>query len=224
MQEIVERAISEFPSRAKNRYFIWAYPPRPLERKSRKLAAAWIPRNALAYKMSNKLCSRNIFSSRVDHPSTRVDRFLTAVDQATIDAVLADPTNPWILFGKWLIRAGENQVDNVWQRLTGAIESGRLPYAAKVSTARKNVSLKDTPRDQRLICVYTSNFLWREDVRRARLLLWKLGFKSRLYYRPDVLTILELGSVAGTDFTREIFTHLRRHGISKLIVKHRYFG
>ena len=212
------------PSRDKRQYFIWCYPPSDLEHKSWKAATAWHSPNAQEYKMSGRLYSRYIFSEKLRIPRTKVDRFLLAVDHAVIDALRGNTRNREVLFGKWLIRVNEKQADAVWESLTQKIENGMIPYCGKISTARINTSLKDMPKNSRLICVYTPNFLWKEDVRKARRLLMESGFQSRLYYRPDLYTVLENGSVSGTDFRRSIFKHLRRYGVTRLVTRHRYFG
>jgi hypothetical protein len=214
----------QFPSKEKRGYFIWSYPVLSIERKSWKAARARISTNLSAYKESGKLYPPNILSNTPNPPKTQVDKFAMAIDNAAIDAVIANLKNPFVLFGKWLIRVDRNEVDGVWKRFACDIESGKLPYRAKISTARKNLSLKDTPKGKHLICVYTPNYLWREDVRAARILLRKSGFHSRLYYRPDIITILELGSVAGTDFDRVIFRYLRNYGVKRPEISYRYYG
>lgn len=214
----------QFPSKDKREYFIWSYPALNIERRSWRSATAWVSLNIPVYKESGKLYSQDILSSRLIEPKTDVDKFLMAIDHAVIDAVIANPKNPFVLFGKWLIGVDREEVDDVWERLACNIESGRLPYRAKVSTARKNLTLRDTPKGKHLVCVYTPNYLWREDVRAARILLRKSGFHSRLYYRPDVITILELGSVAGTDFDRDIFAYLRKYGVKRPEINYRYYG
>jgi len=177
------------------------------------------------YKNSGKTYSRSIFSDTIHIPLTKVDKFLAAIDYALIDAVIEDPRYPFVLFGKWLIRVDREKANETWHELTHRIETGGLPYTAKISTVRNNPSLRDTvSKRKHLICIYTPNYLWREDVRKARLLLKKSGFTSRLYYRPDIITIIESRSVAGTDFRRSIFNHLRRYDVKDLEVKYRYFG
>jgi len=214
----------QFPSKDKREYFIWSYPALNIERRSLRSATAWGSSNIPVYKESGKFYSQDILSSRLIEPKTDVDKFLMAIDHAVIDAVIANPKNPFVLFGKWLIGVDREEVDDVWERLACDIESGRLPYRAKVSTARKNLTLRDTPKGKHLVCVYTPNYLWREDVRATRILLRKSGFHSRLYYRPDVITILELGSVAGTDFNRDIFAYLRKYGVKRPEINYRYYG
>jgi len=214
----------QVPSKEKHGYFIWSYPALSIERKSWKAGRARISKNLPAYKESGKLYPLNILSNKPNTPKTQADKFLMAIDHAAIDAVTTNPKNPFVLFGKWLIQTNRNEVDGVWRRIACDIENGKLPYRAKVSTARKNLSLKDTPKGKHLICVYTPNYLWREDVRTARILLRKSGFHSRLFYRPDIITILELGSVAGTDFDRVIFKHLRKYGVKSPIINYRYYG
>jgi len=189
-----------------------------------KYANAWISSNSKSYSESGKLFPRNVFSEQRILPETRIDKFLFAIDQAMIDAVQANPRNPFILFGKWLIIVKREAADEIWHELSENIESGKLPYRAKISTARINSYLRDLARKKRRICLYTPNFLCRDDVRKARISLRRFGFRSRLYYRPDVLTILEAQSVQLSNFDRSIFKYLRERGVSKLVTKHRYSG
>lgn len=219
-----EGPVMQLPSKDLRDYFIWSYPPIRAERRNWKAASAWTSRRAYRYRESGKLSSLDISSRKTIEPKTGVDKFLLAIDHAVIDAVTANPKNPSVLFGKWLIRVDRGKVDGVWERLTQDIENGRLPYRGKVSTARRNSALRDTPKGKHLICVYTPNYLWREDVWAARVLLRKSGFDSKLYYRPDVITVLEAGSVVGTDFDRDIFRYLRKYGVKNPEVSYRYYG
>ena len=218
----------QVPSREKRQYYIWSFPPPDFERKSWKAAAAWISSNSLAYKLSRKIYPRNIFLEKTVFPRTKFDRFLKAIDHAIIDAIITKPKDHMVLFGKWLINVSRREVDQIWESLTYDIEAGKVPYAAKISTRRGDpdllLSLSPRPKGTHLLCVYTPNFLWRADVREARLLLMKSGFQSKLYYKPDVFTILEIQRVAGTCIGRDVFTHLQRFGIRKLEFNHRYFG
>lgn len=157
-------------------------------------------------------------------PSTGIGRFLMGIDHGAIDAITKNPKNLKILAGKWMIYVDRKDADDVWKQLSHHIESGRLPCRAKISTARENAYLIDKPKSRHLICVYTPNFLWRENVRKVRLLLKDCGFRSKLYYRPDIITVLEMGHVNGTRFKPSIFTYLRKHRVRSLKIKHRYFG
>jgi hypothetical protein len=177
-----------------------------------------------AYRGSGKLHPMNILAHGLIEPKTHIDKFLMAIDHAVMDAAIADPKNLSPFFGKWLIKVDRGEVDRVWKRLSYQIERGKIPYRAKVSTARKNPTLRDTPKGKHLICIYTPNYLWREDVRAARSFLREFGYHSKLYYRPDVITILETGSVSGTDFNRDIFQYLRKHGVKRPEIKYRYYG
>jgi hypothetical protein len=195
-----------------------------VEHKAWKKANSWVSSNSRRYSESGKLYPRDVFSKKMILPVTSVDKFLFKIDNAMIEALKANPRNPFILFGKWLIPVKIQEADDVWHDLSENIQSGNVPYRAKISTARMNLSLGNLGRERRLICFYTPNFLWRDDVRKARIALRCFGFGSRLYYRPDILTVLEAQSVAWSDFDRGIFNHLRRHGVFKLQTKHRYYG
>ena len=141
-----------------------------------------------------------------------------------IEALTAKPWNPYILSGKWLIKVNKKEADDVWNDLSANIESGKFHHRAKISTAKTNYFLRDVGKGKRLICFYTPNFLWRGDVRRARIELRRFGFRAKLHYRPDILTILETYSVASSPFERNIFRTLRKNGVSKLETRHRYYG
>jgi hypothetical protein len=187
-------------------------------------AAAWTLQNIKAYKDSARIYPRNVFAEKTILPRTEVDTFLTAVDHAMIDIAISRRMNRMVLVGKWIIKVDKREADEVWETLERDIGSGTLPYRAKISTARRNPDLRDVRTDERQICIYTPNFLWRENVREVRRLLTESGFRSRLYYRPDVFTVLEFHQVAKTYFNRKIFSILRTYGVHRLKAKYRYFG
>jgi hypothetical protein len=222
---VVNAILSEFPSRDKRRYYFWAYPPLSVEREDFQKAYSRKTYHACErYGNSDKFYPRNVFSDQMILPVSRPDRFLFEIDQATIDAWKSNRKNTHVLFGKWLINVKKEEADDVWHDLSESIKSGKLPYRAKISTGKENWYLRDIGKRIRQICLYTPNYLWRKDVRKARTALKRFGFHSRLYYRPDILTIFEVQTVTWSDFDRSIFRFLRKHGISRLETRHRYYG
>ena len=105
--------------------------------------------------------------------------------------------------GKWMLFLHPSQVDRVWSVIAKATLQGRLGSAAKVavgdspSPGRKS----DGPSQQRLLCVYTSDFSDRADVTRALEEMKSLGLVQGggfglkpIYYKADVYTYLDLSS------------------------------
>ncbi|SAL78867.1 putative phosphothreonine lyase domain-containing protein [Caballeronia telluris] len=84
--------------------------------------------------------------------------------------------------GKWCIFVSPTEVDEVWNKISGAIESNQL-LCAKVSTA-----LRSMGRDGHVICVYTRDWADRQDLVRVRVVLQSLGFVQELGYRRDIDT------------------------------------
>jgi hypothetical protein len=84
--------------------------------------------------------------------------------------------------GKWCIFVSPTEVDEVWSKISGAIENDQL-LCAKVSTA-----LRSMGRDGHVICVYTRDWADRQDLMRARAVLRSLGFVKELGYKRDLDT------------------------------------
>jgi hypothetical protein len=83
---------------------------------------------------------------------------------------------------KWCIFVSPTEVDEVWSKISGAIENDQL-LCAKVSTA-----LRSMGRDGHVICVYTREWADRQDLMRAREVLHLLGFVKELGYKRDIDT------------------------------------
>jgi len=84
--------------------------------------------------------------------------------------------------GKWCIFVSPADVDQEWNKISGAIESNQL-MCAEVSTA-----LRSMGRDGHVICVYTRDWADRQDVMRVREVLQSLGFVKELGYKRDIDT------------------------------------
>jgi len=89
--------------------------------------------------------------------------------------------------GKWLLFVLSSEVDEVWDRIRLATESGLLREASKVSTARPNPNARDVTT--KVVCIYTYDHEDEEDVMRVREELRRLGFKDRIPYKTDEATL-----------------------------------
>jgi Bles03-like protein len=89
--------------------------------------------------------------------------------------------------GKWMLFPYTEKVDGVWDLIAGEVEAGNLGPSAKVASALPNPNSRN-PK-VRLICVYTSNWRDKDDVRRVLRRLRAIGFQERLSYKTDDDTI-----------------------------------
>lgn len=89
--------------------------------------------------------------------------------------------------GKWLIFVDIKDIDNVWQTIKRATESGLLGESSKVATALPSPNAISD--DQKVICVYTYNWHDKEDVFRVENSLRLLGIESDLFYKTDNNTL-----------------------------------
>jgi hypothetical protein len=220
----MKRVRKQSPSTERRLYYLWCYPDWDTEYRTWRQAKIWTRLNALHYRNSNLLYPRNIFFEESKTPLTELERFLLKVDHAMIDAVTVNKSDPMILFGKWLLFVDRKNSNATWSTIVDEITKRHLPYRAKISTAKKNTYLTDKPKSKHMICIYTPNYLWRENVREVRFLLKEIGFRTRLYYKPDIFSVLEAGSTRGTHFNRALLKRFKDLGLAELKVHHRYFG
>jgi len=85
-----------------------------------------------------------------------------------------------ILTGKWMVFAPHRQVDSLWAQIASATNAGKLGIAAKVSPRNE--------ANSHVVCVYTQNYTYRNDVYRVRGCLRRLGVDWRITYKPDIYT------------------------------------
>jgi hypothetical protein len=85
--------------------------------------------------------------------------------------------------GKWMLFCNIHTVDEVWGIVAKATANNELGIAAKVATRRE-----DDYRQERIVCVYTSDFANKADVERVATKLKQLGLVPArgkpLYYKP----------------------------------------
>lgn len=95
--------------------------------------------------------------------------------------------------GKWMLFPEVDRVNEVWGAVAMAMEKGELGEAAKVATDDGSGS-----GHARLICVYTSDFDDKQDVKRVLSKLVDLGLVGKgsrsIYYKSDAYTHLEIDS------------------------------
>jgi hypothetical protein len=198
-------ASNSLPSKVTEDYWIRSRPPVSEFTEHIKFGVEWFEENAVEYAKSAKMFPRDIFADDLIEPQSEPEITLHAIDLETIKTVNQMGSNGYpLLSGKWLIYVSRSNVDEVWKSLSSNIETGKLPCNAKVSTTKSN-PLADQ-KEKHVICVYTPDYLFRDDVRQCRLLLKQLGFEARLYYKPDV------------------FTYKRMYRITGSPINHRYFG
>jgi hypothetical protein len=88
--------------------------------------------------------------------------------------------------GKWMIFVSRSRVDALWESIRRAVETGRLGYSAKVSTALPNPQSPDPKKH--VICVYTHDQEDAADVRRVRNVLRGIGVTWKIPYKSDAAT------------------------------------
>ena len=193
----------EKPSQSKEDYWIYAHPPKEEEIQIIESAVNWFEDNSESYLRSGMIYPRDIYLEEMIKPKTNVDKLLMKIDHEAIKIARADlHSNYHLLYGKWLIYIPRNVVDEVWEKLLGAIESGKLPYEAKVATAKRSPLRRN---QEHVICIYTPNYLFREDVRHCRNILRNMGFQKRLYYKPDIFTYKGMYRIYGSKINHRYF-------------------
>ena len=100
-----------------------------------------------------------------------------------------------LLSGKWLIFIQKEKVDGLWENIEKLATKGKI-WNAKVSTLGHPGAAKGT----HVICVYTKNYLDKENVMDTREILRQIGINKRLNYKPDIYTILGIYSDNKKDF------------------------
>lgn len=95
--------------------------------------------------------------------------------------------------GKWLIFVPPEYVDEIWDRVKKATETGKLGISAKVSTAWPSAY----ESQDHVICVYTYDFRDKADVGRVLGGLRDLEIPGRLFYKTDQATLSGVYSTKG---------------------------
>jgi uncharacterized protein YprB with RNaseH-like and TPR domain len=85
--------------------------------------------------------------------------------------------------GKWLVFADISELDTTWQKIKKATKEGVLGVGAKAATAKPNPNASS--QNEKVICVYTYNWLDKDDVFRVENMLRSIGITQTLYYKAD---------------------------------------
>ena len=113
------------------------------------------------------------------HPSHVTDGYWVCADAPGADA--ADISR----CGKWLVFVLPGQIGTRWAQIKEATAQRLLGIQAEAATARQNPLATSQAK---LICVYTRDWLDRDDVRRVLRGLRELGVSWRLSYKTDEAT------------------------------------
>lgn len=92
--------------------------------------------------------------------------------------------------GKWLVFSDNRDHDENWRKIKQATEDGFLGVSAKAATAKPNPNANSM--NEKVICVYTYNWLDVNDVYRVEKNLRAIGIEQTLYYKTDSDTIAGL--------------------------------
>ncbi len=80
--------------------------------------------------------------------------------------------------GKWLVFVHSRNLANVWNKIKTALEEGKLGGLAKASAERSG-------SEHKVICVYTYDWTDREEVKRVREELRRIGITRKIPYKAD---------------------------------------
>ncbi|GAO15837.1 hypothetical protein UVI_02021000 [Ustilaginoidea virens] len=96
--------------------------------------------------------------------------------------------------GKWMLFHPAVAVNEVWELVARATANNELGVAAKVAPRAPF----DDVRSDRLVCIYTADFMDRCDVGRVLKRLRELKLagsdQRRIYYKPDIYTYIGISS------------------------------
>jgi len=88
--------------------------------------------------------------------------------------------------GKWLVFVHKDQVNEAWDKIRKATEDGLLGDKSKCATAKENPNALNS--DEKVICVYTNDYLDKEDVFRVLKSLRDIGFMQGIAYKTYIAT------------------------------------
>lgn len=88
--------------------------------------------------------------------------------------------------GKWLVFVDISELDKTWQKIKKSTREGVLGVGAKAATAKLNPNASSP--NEKVICIYTYNWLDKDDVFRVEKMLRSIGIKQTLYYKQDSTT------------------------------------
>lgn len=85
--------------------------------------------------------------------------------------------------GKWLLPLRAEKLDETWPLIKQATEEGRLGPSSMAATAMPKT--RGPKSGEKMICVFTYDWMDADDARRIRQALRDLGIKKKLRYKAD---------------------------------------
>jgi hypothetical protein len=111
------------------------------------------------------------------NPQNAISQKLTPERKALEESICAAAKERNCTTGKWMLFPTSDNVDDVWEKVAIGTAEGQLGITAKVSTA--DVEMAYGGGVTWLVCVYTKDFIDKEDVKRVIVKLVELGLVSR---------------------------------------------
>ncbi|KAI4650973.1 hypothetical protein J4E93_003331 [Alternaria ventricosa] len=130
---------------------------------------------------------RNIQKEGAKGPRGMVTKQLLQESKALQERISDLAKDTHVMSGKWMLFPKAVEVARVWKQVVANVIDNRLGCTCKVAT--------DDGKDERLICVYTNDFLDADDVLRVLHELETMGLINvgrTIYYKPDAYTYLDL--------------------------------
>lgn len=87
--------------------------------------------------------------------------------------------------GKWLIFVRDSNLNSTWTKVKTAVEQGKLGSLAKAPNRKRGSLSRTRNSNYNVICVYTYDWQDRQDVKRIREELRKIGISRKIPYKTD---------------------------------------
>jgi hypothetical protein len=136
----------------------------------------------------------NLVAKNPNKPTSSITRLIKPHREAAEASLRQLARKHHVLTGKWMLFPSAHDVDATWRIVAQATWVGKLGIGAKVATKPSGNTDKD-----RLVCVYTTDFTDREDVKRVLSQMRELGLVNDaaeatrgIYYKCDAYTHLDL--------------------------------
>jgi hypothetical protein len=102
---------------------------------------------------------------------------LTPERKALEESICATAKERNCTTGKWMLFLTSENVDDVWEKVAIGTAEGQLGIAAKVSTV--DIEMSNGGDMTWLVCIYTKDFINKEDVKRVIVKLVELGLVNK---------------------------------------------
>jgi uncharacterized protein YprB with RNaseH-like and TPR domain len=135
--------------------------------------------------------------------------WLDAIRNRDISIPQTEQTDSAYKSGKWLIFIDKLFINDIWDKIKKATETGKLGLASKVSTALENSH--STNVNEYVICVYTKNWQNIEDIERIEKEIRNIGISSTLFYKTDEDSIKNLYKIHGNTGISKYISRYNHH-------------